>query len=65
MWENKVSKDKFFDIKTKGAFYLMEEIKNLGLAIRRFVWIITDAIYDLFIAKHSYKETKHRQDQFH
>ena len=43
----------------------MEEIKNLGMAIRRFVWIITDAIYDLFIAKHSYKETKHRQDQFH
>ena len=54
MQEDRAPRDKFFDINTKGAFYLMEGIK--GKKIRRFVGITTGAVYDLYTAKPPYNE---------
>lgn len=56
MQEDKATREKFFDINTKGAFYLMEAIKEKP--VRRLVAITTGAVYDALTAEPPYKEGK-------
>ena len=56
MQEARAPREKFFDINTKGAFYLMEAARKHP--VRRLVAITTGAVYDVLTAKPPYKEDK-------
>ncbi len=56
MQEDKVSREQFFNINTKGAFFLMEALREKP--VRRLVALTTGAVYDALTAKAPYKEDK-------
>lgn len=57
MQEDKVPRDVFFDINTKGAFYLMEALRAKPKPPRRVVALTTGAVYDALTAKAPYRES--------
>ncbi len=57
MQEDKVSREMFFDINTRGAFLLMEALRAKAKKPRRVVAITTGAVYDALTAKAPYRES--------